>query len=280
MSINRQRKYTAQELSAIRESISLEHHKDYYIKHNIPPELRRKKRGSRGGIKVNIRKRKCRIPLPTINFGNVRSIRTEDKLDQLRGNIKFMPQYRNVCVIALSETWLDQADPDEGFGMENYSMYRCDRDKSVTSKSKGGGVCTYINNDWCSPLNTIIKESNCYVDVEMLSLQCRPFYLPREITCVAIINVYIPPDADSNVAATIIGDHVNNILTHKPDAAVIIMGDFNKCSLNQTLPKFSQLVTCNTQSGNKLDLFYCNIKHSYKCYKLSPIGSLTMICLV
>ena len=104
-------------------------------------------------------------------------------------------------------------------------------------------------------------------------MQCRPFYLPREITCVALINVYIPPDADVNFAANIIVDHTNKLLTDKPDAAVIIFGDFNKCNLDKTLPKFSQYVTFNTRKESKLDLFYCNFKFAYKCQKLQPIGN-------
>ena len=120
------------------------------------------------------------------------------------------------------------------------------------------------------------------MNIELLSLQCRPFYLPREISCVVLINVYIPPDADTNEAASIITDHVNKIQNQKPDAAISIMGDFNKCTLSQHLPKFLQFVTCTTRKESVLDLFYCNMKHSYKCQKLPPIGDSdhNMLCML
>ena len=43
-------------------------------------------------------------------------------------------------------------------------------------------------------------------------------------------------------------------------------------SCDQNLPKFSQFVTCSTRLEKNLDLFYCNIKQSYKCQKLPAIG--------
>ena len=122
-------------------------------------------------------------------------------------------------------------------------------------------------------MNTVIKAKQCYKDVEFLSVQCRPFYLPREITCVVIINLYIPPDADSSTAAAIISEHVNVMQTLKPNADVIILGDFNMCVLRNHLPKFYQMVSCSTRQENILDLFYCNMKNSYVSKKLPPIGN-------
>ena len=35
-----------------------------------------------------------------------------------------------------------------------------------------------------------------------MSVVCRPFYLPRELTVVIITTVYIPPDANISIALT------------------------------------------------------------------------------
>ena len=106
----------------------------------ISSDIIHRKRGKRTGIKVKIKNRSYRIPFPTINFGNVLSITDESKQVQLHSNILFMHQFKNMCVLALTETWLEESDPDEGIHLEGFSLYRCDRDTVVTYKAKGGGV--------------------------------------------------------------------------------------------------------------------------------------------
>ena len=56
----------------------------------------------------------------------------------------------------------------------------------------------------------------------------------------------------------------------KPDAAVIVLGDFNRCNLDKELSTFYQYVTCKTRLDVTLDLFYCSYKEAYKAYKLAP----------
>ncbi|KAG7517986.1 hypothetical protein JOB18_021594 [Solea senegalensis] len=66
----------------------------------------------------------------------------------------------------------------------------------------------------------------------------------------------------TNLAALrdVIGDH-----QHKhPDAAFIVMGDFNKTKLRQVMPNFHQHVTCPTSGNNTLDHCYTQFKQGYK----------------
>ncbi|XDV41036.1 hypothetical protein PO909_009977 [Leuciscus waleckii] len=48
-----------------------------------------------------------------------------------------------------------------------------------------------------------------------------------------------------------------------PDAAFIILGDFNHCNLRKSIPKLYQFVTFPTRGKNILDQCYSNIKNAY-----------------
>ena len=71
---------------------------------------------------------------------------------------------------------------------------RCDRSRGATGKTKGGGVCVFVNEKWCS--NVTLKEQHCCADVELLTVALRPFYLPREFHQMFVTVVYIHPKAD------------------------------------------------------------------------------------
>lgn len=38
--------------------------------------------------------------------------------------------------------------------------------------------------------------------IKLMTVKCRPYYLPREFTAVFVIIVYIPPGANANEAST------------------------------------------------------------------------------
>lgn len=64
--------------------------------------------------------------------------------------------------------------------MEGLTTFRSNRDCDLSGKSHGGGVCVYINNNWCN--NATEVRSYCSPGNEFLTIRCRPFYLPREFT--------------------------------------------------------------------------------------------------
>ncbi|KAK1894846.1 Chloroplastic group IIB intron splicing facilitator CRS2 chloroplastic [Dissostichus eleginoides] len=128
------------------------------------PKNRRRKRGRRGGVQRILRtngldNRRRLPPLPTILLSNVQSIR-----NKLEACAKFKRDYRDACLLQgrvsatgtrvcyrdacllLTETWLKASDSNEdlhitGFGYPD----RMDRSPVITNKSRGGGVCFYIN---------------------------------------------------------------------------------------------------------------------------------------
>ncbi len=139
-----------------------------------------------------------------------------------------------------------------------------------SGKSKGGGLCMYVLNDWCSQSRII--ESHCSPDIESMTVIFRPFYLPRELTVVVVTAVYIPPDAKISSALTYLHIIISKHQRAYPDGVHIIAGDFNQACLKTVLPKFSQYVKCATRGSNTLDRVYSNIKHGYRAVPLPHLG--------
>ncbi len=152
---------------------------------------RRRKRGKRAGVLVRLRRRAFRPPLPTILLANVQSL--DNKLCELRARISYQRETRDCCVICLTETWMSAMVPDSAIELTGFSVHRSDRTEELTGKSRGGGVCFYINNSWCNERNIHSIKSFCSPDLEFHTLLCRPFWLPREFTAIIITAVYIPP---------------------------------------------------------------------------------------
>ena len=146
---------------------------------------------------------------------------------------------------------------DTAVDIAGFDLLRMNRTEA-SGKQHGGAVCIYTNTKWCN--NTTVKLSSCS---ENLSVICRPYYLPREISCVLLVAVYVPGRGDHSVAKNLISELV---ITH-PDAAVLLMGDFNWCDMDRHLPGYHQFVNFSTRESSMLDLFYCNVKNSYKAYK-------------
>lgn len=116
------------------------------------------------------------------------------------------------------------------------------------------------------------RESVCNPDIELVCLSLRPFYLPREFGNILLCTAYIPPGGNAAKAANIIADCVHSQLIQTPEAPCFILGDFNHCKLEATLPGFSQYVNCSTRGKNILDKCYGNIKNAYTAKVKPPLG--------
>ncbi|KAK0141283.1 hypothetical protein N1851_021726 [Merluccius polli] len=130
----------------------------------------------------------------------------------------------------------------------------------------------FINNKYCNPSQVTVRNRLCTKDIEILAVNLRPYYLPREINQVCIFIVYIAPSADTEEAGKIIHDLVAQTEAKSPDAAKFILGDFNLCSLNELLPTYHQYVSCPTRDEACLDLCYGNIEKAYYAKALPGLG--------
>ncbi len=112
------------------------------------PRKSRRKRRKRASVLVRLRRRPLRSPLPTILLANVQS------------------------VICLTETWMSAMVPDSVIKLTGFSVYRSDRTKELIGKSRGVGVCFFINNLWCDERNLYSIKSFCFPDLEFHMFLC------------------------------------------------------------------------------------------------------------
>ena len=227
----------------------------------------KRKRGRRSGVYVRTKRRGYRPPLPTMMCGNVRSLR--NKIDELCASCQFNRDYKDSCMICLTETWLEERDADGTMQIDNFNIFRGDR--KSTSKQRGGGVCIYVNEKWCK--NVTIKDSYCDDNLEYLTVSCRPFYLPREFNNIIITVAYVPPNGDYKLAAELLANCVSNMDDQCPKGINILTGDFNGCNVSELLPNYYQYVKCATRGSNILDLVFCNVKQAFKILKRPPLGN-------
>ena len=227
----------------------------------------KRKRGCRGGARLKYRRRKHRTPVPSLMFGNARSLR--NKIDELSAHCKFDYAYRDCSIMAFSETWLQDRDSDSTVDIQGYSLWRHDR--QGTTKQRGGGVCAYINERWCKQVT--VKKTVCNDNIELISLTCRPFYLPREFNVICVLVVYIPPTGNYNEASDMLVNYIHEIENEYPEGVKIIAGDFNGCDISTMIPEYHQFVNCNTRGDHALDLLYCNVEDAYKVIKRAPLGN-------
>ena len=130
-----------------------------------------------------------------------------------------------------------------------YRLIRhCDRTVGSGKELGTGSVCLFVNNRWCN--NVTVKDIKCTPKLELLVVSCRPYYLPREIPCIIFVIVYLP-EGHRTPSEDIIIDTVSNLQKDKPEAAIIVLGDFNQEQFK--IHGFTQYVNCNTRQDRKID---------------------------
>ncbi len=237
---------------------------DFHHTHNIPDDIarpagspwivagsrrrrrrrreRKQKRGRRSGVMLRLRKQPHKPPLPSLYLSNARSL--VHKMDELELQLAGNRYVRDCCVLIVTETWFHPGIPDASVQLAGRTMLSQDRTKD-SGKSRGGGLCIYVYENWCN--NGTIIDRHCSPDVEYMSVRCRPFFLPRELTVVIVTAVYIPPDASVNTALSLLLNTINEQQRVYPNGVHIIAGDFNKANLKTVLPKLYQHVKCSTR---------------------------------
>lgn len=120
---------------------------------------------------------------------------------------------------------------------------RADRTLEGSGKTRGGGLCIYINKAWCT--NSAIVGSHCSANLEFLMVKCRPFYLPREFTSTIITAAYIHPDADAKLAMK------RTRLLDQTTSQVVFSENVQICCL-QNIYRYFQSVSCPISHTNML----------------------------
>ncbi|KAI2645345.1 hypothetical protein H4Q32_028858 [Labeo rohita] len=151
-------------------------------------------------------------------LSNVRSL--ENKLDEIQLSRSTEHEARDYCVFVFTETWLNDRTPDTAIQLHGLTCCRADRDSSLSGKTCGGGLCVYINKEWCN--NAAVVTKHCSSLVEFMFVKCWLFYLPWEFTAIVIVAVYIPPCANAKDALHELYSAISEQQTNNPDGFFII----------------------------------------------------------
>lgn len=140
--------------------------------------------------------------------------------------------------------------PNTTIHLDRLKAFWVDRDASLYGKTYKGGLCVYINREWC--VNSVIITSRCLPITKFIMLCCHPFYRPRKCTTVITVAVYIPSGGNATKAQHKLYRAVSKLQTTHPDRFFLVAGDFNHVNLNITFPKFYQQVNFPTSGENQL----------------------------
>ncbi len=105
-------------------------------------------------------------------------------------------------------TWMNDAISDSALSLPGFQLFREDHNAESARKSCGGGTCFYINERWCTDVTALKKM--CCPDLEVLFMNCKPFYLLREFSSFILVSVYIPPKAHVSLALQKLTDQIKN----------------------------------------------------------------------
>ena len=118
---------------------------------------RKQRRGKRGGLRAKLKLTPLWLSLPSIFLANVRSL--VNKMDELRLCITQSKRLLDCNVMVFTETWLHNDVPDNAIELAGRYTLRADRTADDSGKTRGGGLCIYVNKAWCT--NTVIVGRHC-----------------------------------------------------------------------------------------------------------------------
>ena len=160
---------------------------------------------------------------------NVRSL--PKKMDQIR----LMLLKSNLEVITLSETWLNNSVSSISLSLDDYKLFRQDRNHVLVNKKKGGGLLTYVRNDLAADCEPLVDISTATKDIEAQWSQITRPHCKNVVVC----NVYRPPTGKLDNAIKYLDECLKGFDLGKVE--VYIMGDMNVNYKNKSAVDFKKL---------------------------------------
>ncbi|XP_060763541.1 uncharacterized protein fbrsl1 isoform X7 [Neoarius graeffei] len=233
---------------------------------------RKQKQGKCGGIRARLMANPHKPAIPSIILANVRSL--DNKLDYIHLLRATQQAVRECCVFVFTETWLNDSIPDSAIQLDRLTCYQADRALIEGGKTRGGGVCVYIKDAWCQ--DAVVVCRHCSPLVEFMIIKCRPFYLPREISAILLVAVYIPPSCNNNDRDKALSElycAISDQQTVNPEGLLIVAGDFNHANLKTVFPRLHQHIDFATWGNNTLDQVYTTLRRAYRASPLPHLGA-------
>ena len=159
---------------------------------------------------------------------NIRSLLK--KIDQLR----VILINSQIEILTISETWLREAHPTKSLDINGYTAFRQDR-QGLTSKTKGGGLITYVIDKWADNTVQLKNLNTCTGDIEAQWLKITRPNSRNLVIC----NLYRPPAGDLSKCTTYMSNCLTRINMHKQN--IFILGDWNVNYKNSLSPSYKKL---------------------------------------
>lgn len=151
----------------------------------------------------------------SIYYQNVRGLNT--KLNILYNSLTAS----SYDILALSETWLDSNIENSEIVHENYVLFRSDRDKAATNRSRGGGVMLAVRSS-LNAVNLNLKNSSfrelSFIDIVGVKIVLNHYHF-------YVFALYIPPNMSSDFYNSVFDTFCALNFIYNSD--IIIIGDFN-----------------------------------------------------
>jgi hypothetical protein len=112
----------------------------------IPAGDPKQRHRRRSGLIVRLHRWAHRAPLPSILLTNVQSL--DNKVDEIWARVAFQRDIRDCNVLSFTETWHTRDTLSESVQPPGFFTHRADRNKHLSGKKKGGGVCLMIIETW------------------------------------------------------------------------------------------------------------------------------------
>lgn len=221
----------------------------------------------RAGWQVGLRRcptNKTQIPL--ILSSNIQSLL--GKIDNLN-TVTQQKEYKNLKIIMLQESWLHKDIEDGIVSLDDFFAYRTDR--PVKAQNRGGGVITYINQDWCKSPSKVYEyfttKINCHI------IECKPRFLSG-FRSIIIANIYLAPRLLSHELKTFTDSLSSALITKIDSSLCIVAGDFNRFDTSfLTIIGLSNIVQFSTRCDAQLDFVFTNNTEIFSVKKRAPISN-------
>lgn len=131
--------------------------------------------------------------------------------------------------------------PDSALQLAGFQLFRVDRHTELSGKTKGEGICYYINSGWFNDAAVILQH--CSPHLGSFFINCKPFYFPCEFafknTVLYKMLTILFGRCEHSTSSQILC-----VEQTYPDSLVIVYGDF--------LPKKTS-ATNSPHTGNLLN---------------------------
>lgn len=143
-------------------------------------------------------------------YQNCRGLRTKLKTFICNASIS------NYIFICLSETWLCDNIYDNELGLNNYTVFRCDRNALTSSFSRGGGLLIAVRSEFDSNIIPITNSNVEHIFVKFT----------YNDSSYVVSSAYIPLNNSTLLYESYLSA-IQSVINDNPNSLYLFSGDFN-----------------------------------------------------